>query len=902
MFKKGKNIFSLLIIIASIFMTGSTNMIEAQGSGNLSETGTVDTSKDWGNQFITKAQLQDANGEVKNSFGLYEDIYANWEFSTNNQKINNGDTMKITVPKQFTITNNIVNSKTLKDKNGNEIATITLDKTSRIITVTFNNYAATKSKTSNVTGWISLKTNWNKNLITANQNVNIDWNLDKSVINNPDSTTSATVTPPSNNQNDNTILYKYGSFDKDKILWNVEINYSGEKISKASYRDFIGENQDLIANSIKVNSATLETDGSVTNDKENQYTNAKVTYGDDNKSFSIDLGDISQPINISYYTKITNYDNLSDNYSNSGDLLSGTKIEQNITVNDSTTSIGGSASTSGILISPLGQKTWSVPSGVTLPKSITVHLLRRNNEKDEYEDVVQQKVSADSNWQYIFRNQPKYDSQGNLYQYTVKEEPIKGFTPVYNSTNYDITNYPSETFKVTKIWHDGNNAQGTRPDSVLVHLFDDKNQAGSTKSINLSDANNWTYTYTDLPYVENDNWYVSEIGYDGKQTNTIPKGYIKTQYANNGNPQDQTIINTLATSLTVKKEWKNDDKLSRPESVKVQLYSYYSNDEKKDYTKVGDPVTLNSQNNWSYSFGTNSNTENKDDSTNQLPKYDKNDKELNYLAKEIDTPTGYTVSNSFNNDKTIETITNTKKKDSSTDTETDKTKDFTVTKKWHDDNNANRPKSIQVQLLANGNPQGDIVKITPDKDNNWTYTWTNLDKNVDYSAKELNTDTKYTTNVDKIDDNHITITNTLKSDSNGTTPTPNNPDNPQPETPSTSDKTPTEPHPDTPSVERDPDPDTSLVPDTPIIPNVPNTSTNTSKNSNSVIPTKSLTPNTDKTRNFDPDPMVPKLPYDTTKLPQTGNQKSKWFYPLIGLMILGLLIFKTKKRMSTTTD
>src|SRR5699024_12293707 len=65
--------------------------------------------------------------------------------------------------------------------------------------------------------------------------------------------------------------------------------FRSQSIPNAKYQDFIGDNQKLISD-ITVNSATRDTDGNVTNDKENKYSDSKVTYSDDNKEFTVDFG------------------------------------------------------------------------------------------------------------------------------------------------------------------------------------------------------------------------------------------------------------------------------------------------------------------------------------------------------------------------------------------------------------------------------------------------------------------------------------------------------------------------------------------------------------------------------------------------------------------------------------
>src|SRR5699024_2535466 len=76
-----------------------------------------------------------------------------------------------------------------------------------------------------------------------------------------------------------------------------------------------------------------------------------------------------------------------------------------------------------------------------------------------------------------------------------------------------------------------------------------------------------------------------------------------------------------------------------------------------------------------------------------------------------------------------------------------------------------------IQLLANGEKRGDPVTVNANND--WTYTWNDLDKNTTYSVEEINVDDNYVSNVDKISDNEATITNTLKPNSGGETPSSN---------------------------------------------------------------------------------------------------------------------------------
>ncbi len=94
--------------------------------------------------------------------------------------------------------------------------------------------------------------------------------------------------------------------------------------------------------------------------------------------------------------------------------------------------------------------------------------------------------------------------------------------------------------------------------------------------------------------------------------------------------------------------------------------------------------------------------------------------------------------------------------------------DLTVVKKWVDDGNKNRPKSIDVQLYCEDEPvseeEGGLVTLS--KDNEWTHTWEDLDSQYEWTVKEVkvpnNYKAKYKTKGDP-EDGQVTITITNSS-------------------------------------------------------------------------------------------------------------------------------------------
>ncbi|MFC6177332.1 Cna B-type domain-containing protein [Companilactobacillus huachuanensis] len=776
MFKKGNSIFSLLIIILSVFMTSSSSIVKAADSTTSTASG-----PNWGDSLITSVQLQDLDGNKLTTFDQNQSMKAYWEFSNKlngtNQVIHAGDTMVVTVPKELALSN-ADTANVYQKGSSTVIGTDVLDPQTRTITITFNDTAESLSKgDSPLIGsfWVN-RVSWDANT-DFSKDIVLDW-TSQGTASNPDSNSTGTVSVKPSLPDNKEVLYKYGGFDGNIIHWTVRINYKEASIPDAIYKDTIGPNQKLLNDSdhpiVAYPTSFDKTTGVRTDDKETNMLKGLETT---DQGFTAKFGDINQTIIINYDTQITNTDNLSDSYGNTGDLISKTTEIQSIPVNLSTNKLGSDAGASSAITSIVGTKLWDLPSvlptGINKPTSVTIDLLANSIKTDQ-----SQTVSDDNNWTYSFYNLPKYDANGNEINYTVQEDATTapGFTgtvnipdPTQSTTLQNIINTltPDKTkFTVKKVWNDGKAQDDHDPITVSAftgnHKVPSDYSSSATNSAKLSKENGWTYTFENLPELTSpDRWYVSE--------SDIPSNYISSDSYNYNNNYDKVVTNTLATSLTVNKVWDDGDNkdVTDPTSVQIQLYQ---NDNNQGDQALGDPVTLNSENNWTYKFGANDSADTSS-KTNQLPKYDADGNEITYSAKEVDTVDGYTPSITYNDDKTTETITNTH---DSTTTPTDDTRDFTVNKVWSDTDSSKRPSSITVHLTANGTQTGDPVTIKPDTNGKWSYTWTGLAKNdaagkaIQYSANEDDV-TGYAKNID-VDqtDTSATITNTAN-----TTPTDN---------------------------------------------------------------------------------------------------------------------------------
>ncbi|MGX7112398.1 Cna B-type domain-containing protein [Gemella cuniculi] len=259
---------------------------------------------------------------------------------------------------------------------------------------------------------------------------------------------------------------------------------------------------------------------------------------------------------------------------------------------------------------------------------------------------------------------------------------------------------PTEvSVKVTKKW------EGQKLDKVKVRLLANGKPTG--KEVELSESNNWSYTFSKLSKKDSSGQIIK---YTVDEVDA--PGYIKEISGNetSGYIIKNTKKNTEKVNIEGTKTWEdnNNQDGKRPSKIKVILNKMVDG----KTTKVGEKEVT--EENWSYSF-------------TDLPKYE-NGKEVKYTIDE-EVVEGYTKEvNGYNlKNKYIP----------------EKTK-VEGTKTWEDNNNQDgkRPSKIKVKLLADG----EVVqeKEVTEKDG-WKYSFENLDKYKD--GKEI----KYTIDEDIVE-------------------------------------------------------------------------------------------------------------------------------------------------------
>ncbi|WP_131799999.1 Cna B-type domain-containing protein, partial [Bacillus mycoides] len=310
-----------------------------------------------------------------------------------------------------------------------------------------------------------------------------------------------------------------------------------------------------------------------------------------------------------------------------------------------------------------GTKTWKDGNATDRPKTIKVDLLQNG------QVINTQEVSEATGWKYTFKDLAAYDAEGNAYKYEVKEQPVDGYKSEVHG--YDITNtkVAQTTVEGTKTWKDGNAT--TRPATIKVDLLQN-GQVVATQEV--SEATGWKYGFKDLAaYDAEGNAYkyeVKEQPVDGYKSEV--KGY--------------DITNTKVAQTTVEgtKTWKDGNATTRPATIKVDLLQN---------GKVVDTKEVTVATNWKYTF-------------EKLQAYDAEGNAYKYEVKE--QPVDGYKSEVHGYD-----ITNTKVAQTTVE----------GTKTWKDGNATDRPKTIKVDLLQNGqviNTQ-EVSEAT-----GWKYTFKDL--------------------------------------------------------------------------------------------------------------------------------------------------------------------------------
>ena len=121
--------------------------------------------------------------------------------------------------------------------------------------------------------------------------------------------------------------------------------------------------------------------------------------------------------------------------------------------------------------------------------------------------------NGDGTYTVSFSDLPKLDANGQEIAYLIKEDSVSGYLSdkTEAADGETITNTQVREIEVKKIWDDQDNADGSRPTEITIHLLADDQEIDS---VTLKKANEWKHSFTDLPVWNGENKIVYSITED----------------------------------------------------------------------------------------------------------------------------------------------------------------------------------------------------------------------------------------------------------------------------------------------------------------------------------------------------------------------------------------------------
>lgn len=314
-------------------------------------------------------------------------------------------------------------------------------------------------------------------------------------------------------------------------------------------------------------------------------------------------------------------------------------------------------------------------------------------------------ILSGPNWSWTWEKLPVY-LNGEAIEYTIEEmwnsaeysEPeiselaVDGWLTGWKLINTHVPQ--TRELRVLKVWNDGDNQDGLRPESVEVWLLADGNQTGP--AILLSEGNGWQYTWSELPVYKAG----KSIVYTVNEKN--PAGYVLQE--TRAVLQDSwltgwELVNThepATTERIIRKIWVDDENRDglRPAEITVTLDA--------DGVSIADYV-LNAENNWSVEI-----------TGLPLNRPGSHGQAIIYTLSEP-VITGY-LSETRSNDQELVLV----------NTHEIQRRQVLVEKVFLDGENQDglRPESVRVHLHANGNPTGHQLELRADS--GWQGSFENL--------------------------------------------------------------------------------------------------------------------------------------------------------------------------------
>ena len=156
------------MLLLSLVNTSSVALATTLGDGQGQRA-----VKDWGDQFITKAELQDKAGQAKESFGMFDEMVANWSFKIPaGTEIQPGDTMTVKVPEVLGFQNVI--KFDISDGLGHTVGKAVADPATGEVVITFTDFVA-NAQTTNISGSFNLSVHRDRTKVKYDTDTPVNW-------------------------------------------------------------------------------------------------------------------------------------------------------------------------------------------------------------------------------------------------------------------------------------------------------------------------------------------------------------------------------------------------------------------------------------------------------------------------------------------------------------------------------------------------------------------------------------------------------------------------------------------------------------------------------------------------------------------------------------------------------
>ena len=665
---------------------------------------------------VTKVSITDSKGNEATQ--LTPDPYSlNLDFKLPNNKIHTGDTSMVSLPEQLRFSTS--SAFDVYSADGKVVAHAVIDSTLKKLVLTYTDYV---EKNSDITGKIT--TAFVVDSAKVHTQTDIPFRIQVGETSIPVNGGKIHFTGPRGDHPQER-LAKWGwvtDANTDAINYWVRINAIGETLKNVVLSDTAATpDMTFDPESFHIRKGRFirnERNQWEIKDATDVTSSAKINFNADNTQFTISLGDVKgEGFLISYKAKIGHHPVNHEAFRNSA---SETAVGLNETQKSTNNFIWQSASgeANGYNYSVGVHKT----DDNGAPLAGAVFKVVRDRSK-EVVGTITTDASGNGRIGNLLRDDYTITEVTAPAGYQLDTTPIKVTADDLNNNAKAVVKNAVNTKLISvsgeKKWDDSNDQDGKRPAAITVDLLAD---GVKIQSKTVTAADGWKYSFGNLPESKGGKkiaYTVAEEPVDG-YTSAVDGSNITNTHK------------VERTSVSVEKKWSdasNQDGV-RPSSVSVQLYA--------NGKVSGDPVTLDAANGWKHTWSD----------------LDKNaaGKAIVYTVKEVSIPEGYT-SEIAGDAASGSTITNK---------HTPGVTAVCGVKTWddNDDQDGVRPKSITVDLLADGEK---IQSKTVTAADGWRYSFEDLPqfkdgKKIIYTVSEQPVD-GYKTTIDG-----TAITNTHKTE------------------------------------------------------------------------------------------------------------------------------------------